>query len=59
MMKTDPEELQVDGDGDIGIRSGSAMVFVRVRENPPLIDVFSPVLTESSRASSSSRSSPS
>ena len=38
--------MQVDADGDIGIRSGSAMVFVRVRDNPPLVDVFSPVLTE-------------
>src|SRR6266545_3800719 len=37
---------EVDRDGDIGIRSGSAMVFVRVRDNPPLVDVFSPVLTE-------------
>jgi hypothetical protein len=46
LMKTTPDLLQVDGDGDIGIRSGSAMVFVRVRDNPPLIDVFSPVLTE-------------
>jgi hypothetical protein len=46
MMKTQPEALQVDKDGDIGIRSGSAMVFVRVRDNPPLIDVFSPILTE-------------
>jgi hypothetical protein len=46
LLKTTPELLQVDGDGDIGIRSGSAMVFVRVRDNPPLIDVFSPVLTE-------------
>jgi hypothetical protein len=46
LLKTQPELLQVDGDGDIGIRSGSAMVFVRVRDNPPLIDVFSPVLTE-------------
>jgi hypothetical protein len=46
LTKTDPEQLQVDGDGDIGIRAGSAMVFVRVRDNPPLIDVFSPVLTE-------------
>ncbi len=41
-----PEQLQVDSDGDIGIRAGSAMVFVRVRDNPPLVDVFSPVLTE-------------
>jgi hypothetical protein len=46
LLKTSPEMLQVDGDGDIGIRSGSAMVFVRVRDNPPLIDVFSPVLTD-------------
>ena len=46
LTKTDPDELPVDGDGDIGIRAGSAMVFVRVRDNPPLIDVFSPVLTE-------------
>ncbi len=46
MLKTTPENLPVDKDGDIGIRSGSAMVFVRVRDNPPLVDVFSPVLTE-------------
>jgi hypothetical protein len=46
LLKTTPEALSVDPDGDIGIRSGSAMVFVRVRDNPPLIDVFSPVLTE-------------
>ncbi|HWG99327.1 MAG TPA: hypothetical protein VNV66_08400 [Pilimelia sp.] len=46
MLKTDPEHLQVDSDGDINIRAGSAMVFVRVRDNPPLVDVFSPVLTE-------------
>ena len=46
LQRTDPEALQVDSDGDIGIRSGSAMVFVRVRDNPPLIDVFSPILTD-------------
>jgi T3SS (YopN, CesT) and YbjN peptide-binding chaperone 1/T3SS (YopN, CesT) and YbjN peptide-binding chaperone 3 len=46
LLRTTPDALQVDGDGDIGIRSGSAMVFVRVRDNPPLVDVFSPVLTE-------------
>jgi hypothetical protein len=46
MLKTTPENLPVDADGDIGIRSGSAMVFVRVRDNPPLVDVFSPVLTD-------------
>jgi len=46
LLKTTPDELPVDPDGDIGIRSGSAMVFVRVRDNPPLVDVFSPILTE-------------
>jgi hypothetical protein len=46
LLKTQPDQLHVDADGDIGIRAGSAMVFVRVRDNPPLIDVFSPVLTE-------------
>jgi type III secretion system-like peptide-binding chaperone len=46
MAKSTPDQLQVDSDGDIGIRAGSAMVFVRVRDNPPLVDVFSPVLTE-------------
>ena len=46
LLRTEPDRLQVDSDGDINIRAGSAMVFVRVRDNPPLIDVFSPVLTE-------------
>jgi len=46
LLKTTPEELSLDQDGDIGIRSGSAMVFVKVRENPPLVDVFSPLLTD-------------
>lgn len=46
MLRSSPERLQADADGDIGIRAGSAMVFVRVRDNPPLVDVFSPVLTE-------------
>jgi hypothetical protein len=46
MLNTSADTLPLDKDGDIGIRSGSAMVFVRVRDNPPLVDVFSPVLTE-------------
>lgn len=45
LLKTTPDQLQVDVDGDIGIRAGSAMVFVRIRDNPPLVEVFSPVLT--------------
>ncbi|KXK62575.1 hypothetical protein AWW66_07835 [Micromonospora rosaria] len=46
MLKSTADQLQVDQDGDINIRAGSAMVFVRVRDNPPLVDVFSPVLTQ-------------
>ncbi|MEH0984888.1 T3SS (YopN, CesT) and YbjN peptide-binding chaperone 1 [Micromonospora sp. CPCC 205556] len=46
MLKSKSDQLQIDSDGDINIRAGSAMVFVRVRDNPPLVDVFSPVLTE-------------
>jgi hypothetical protein len=40
------DELPVDADGDIAIRAGSAMVFVRITDDPPLVEVSSPVLTE-------------
>lgn len=40
------DELDVDSDGDIPLRYGSAMVFVRVFGDPPVIRVFSPVLAE-------------
>ena len=46
MQHTTPDQLVADADGDIGIRAGTAMVFVKVRDNPPLVDVFSPVLTD-------------
>jgi hypothetical protein len=46
LLRTEPERLQLDSDGDISIRAGSAIVFVRVRDNPLLVDVISPVLTE-------------
>jgi hypothetical protein len=46
MQQTTPDKLMADADGDIGIRAGTAMVFVKVRANPPLVDVFSPILTE-------------
>lgn len=46
MQRTTPDQLTADADGDIGIRAGTAMVFVKVRDNPPLVDVFSPVLTD-------------
>ncbi len=44
--KTAPAELPVDEDGEISIRSGSAMVFVKVLDDPPLVDVYSPILTK-------------
>jgi hypothetical protein len=46
MQRTTPDQLVADADGDIGIRAGTAMVFVKVRDNPPLVDVMSPVLTD-------------
>ncbi|MBA3488042.1 MAG: hypothetical protein H0T78_00585, partial [Longispora sp.] len=30
---------------EIGVRAGSAMVFVKVHESPAVVDVYSPVLT--------------
>ncbi|MGH3679614.1 MAG: T3SS (YopN, CesT) and YbjN peptide-binding chaperone 1, partial [Natronosporangium sp.] len=45
MQRTTPDQLTADADGDISIRAGTAMVFVKVRDDPPLVDVFSPVLT--------------
>jgi len=45
MLRITPDQLLVDSDGDIGIRSGSAMIFIRTHEEPPrLVDVFSPLL---------------
>ncbi|WP_139131574.1 T3SS (YopN, CesT) and YbjN peptide-binding chaperone 1 [Micromonospora halophytica] len=46
MTKVSAEDLKIDGDGDIEIRAGSAAVFVRTRDAPPLVDVFSPVLMD-------------
>jgi hypothetical protein len=45
LLGSTADQLRVDSDGDIGIRAGSAMIFVRVQEDPPLVDVFSPLLT--------------
>ncbi|WP_121160096.1 T3SS (YopN, CesT) and YbjN peptide-binding chaperone 1 [Micromonospora pisi] len=45
LLGTEPDQLRVDSDGDIGIRAGSAIIFVRAQEDPPLVDVFSPLLT--------------
>jgi T3SS (YopN, CesT) and YbjN peptide-binding chaperone 1/T3SS (YopN, CesT) and YbjN peptide-binding chaperone 3 len=39
------EELERDRDGDIPIRAGSAMLFVRTVDSvPPIVSIFSPVL---------------
>ncbi|SCL45260.1 hypothetical protein GA0070606_0675 [Micromonospora citrea] len=39
------DQLRVDADGDVAVRVGSAMIFVRAQDDPPLVDVFSPLLT--------------
>ena len=46
MTKVAIDELDIGDDGDIGIKAGSAMVYVRTRDAPPLVDVFSPVLMD-------------
>jgi len=46
LMKTVPDELPVDDEGEISIRSGSAMVFVKVSAEPSMVDVYSPILTK-------------
>lgn len=45
ILGTTADQLRVDSDGDVGIRAGSAMIFIRTQEDPPLVDVFSPLLT--------------
>lgn len=37
-------DVKKDDDGDIPIRSGSAIMFVRVYDTPPVVEVFSPVV---------------
>jgi hypothetical protein len=46
LTKADPDEVPTDDEGEISIRSGSAMVFVKVTHDPDLVDVYSPVLTK-------------
>jgi hypothetical protein len=45
LLGTTADQLRVDSDGDVGIRAGSAIIFVRTQEEPPLVDVFSPLLS--------------
>ncbi len=45
------EELERDPDGDIPIRAGSAILFVRMLDSiPPVVSIFSPVLNEVERS---------
>jgi hypothetical protein len=37
-------DVKKDDDGDIPIRSGSAIMFIRVYATPPVVEVFSPVV---------------
>lgn len=43
---TGDTDMEIDDDGDIPVRQGSAVMFVRVVGDPPLVRVFSPVLSE-------------
>ncbi|ASW53310.1 hypothetical protein CIK06_02590 [Plantactinospora sp. KBS50] len=45
ILGTTADQLRLDSDGDMAIRAGSAMIFVRTQEDPPLVDVFSPLLS--------------
>jgi hypothetical protein len=42
---TGVEALAYDGDGDIAVRLGTALSFTRVIENPPLIRIYSPLVS--------------
>ncbi len=43
---TNNPDLEPDQDGDLLVRFGSAAVYVRVLETPPLVRVYSPVLSD-------------
>lgn len=45
ILGTIADQLLVDADGDLAIRAGTAMIFVRAQEDPPMVDVFSPLLS--------------
>lgn len=46
LFNTPPEDVFVDGDGDVSVRFGSAAVFVRiVMANPLRYSIFSPLLS--------------
>jgi hypothetical protein len=43
---TGVEALAYDGDGDIPVRLGSAISFTRAIEDPPMIRIYSPIVSE-------------
>lgn len=43
---TGERSLEPDADGDVGIRYGSAMVFVRIEGDPPVLHLWAPVLSD-------------
>jgi hypothetical protein len=45
-VATGIETLAYDGDGDIPVRLGTAITFTRVIEDPPLIRIYSPLVSE-------------
>lgn len=46
MQRTEPDRLSVDDNGEISLRAGSAMVFIKSTDRPAVVDVYSPLLTE-------------
>ena len=45
-LHTTPDHLAIDEHGEISVRSGSAMVFIKPTEQPAIVDVYSPLLTQ-------------
>jgi hypothetical protein len=51
-----PELVAVDADGEMAVRVGAAMVFLRVRDDPLRVDLFCPLLTDLAPSARSSDS---
>ncbi len=45
-LHTTPDDLAIDENGEISVRAGSAMVFIKPTETPAIVDVYSPLLTQ-------------
>ena len=39
-------DLELDGDGDIGVRFGSMIVYARIIDTPPIVHFFSPLVRD-------------